>query len=187
MLLIAIISALLIKSITDSNTASILLPLFASIHKILNKIENKKIIPYINVALYIGLIVISFYATKNYAYGNFYWKIDEFLSGRIWIQTGYFKKYSLSLFGNVIDFDRTLDNFYIRTALSGGILCLVFYAIIIYLQSAKAIRDNNYGSIIISALITILLYGLSENLIFYPAYTVLWLSTSAKLDREKIE
>lgn len=173
-LLIGIILSGIIIILADSRTAVVCLIMFL-IYLIFEKriILKAKLVNIIK-NLYLILLILSIVLTMLFPRNiKVIYKIDTFISGRIWIQNKYMNAYDVTLFGNKMEFDRTLDNVYIRYLLNYGVLATLALDYMYRTIIKNAYRNKN---ILICAIFTIIaLYGLMENVMFDITFNIFWI------------
>jgi len=141
-------------------------------------IQNK-IIAFILGNIYVILFIISIFVTILYINKNdLALYINELMTRRLSLQAEYMSRYDIKLFGNMIDFTKTLDNGYLKCLLNYGILVTILYAWVNYSVIKKAIKNNNF---IIAIYIVILqVYTMSESSMLYIYFNIFLLYAFTK-------
>lgn len=176
----------LILSVSKSRSAQIAVILFIIIYigfYILTKIGVKnhdylKRYSFILRNLFLFILVISFILTILYSNGNsIAIKLNSLFSSRLYLQSLYLKEYSISLFGNYIDyFDvindyfATLDSVYFRLILNFGIIGFLLLYWVFNKTFYNSIKNNDVVLTII--LVTMLFYGMMEYSIIRPGLNI---------------
>ena len=184
-LLIAIIP-LFLCVLADSRTAlyailaitvlSIIDKIFTKLFKIKKKNIAKNLSQKAIYILPIALVFASLASSFLYKQGNeTMYKLNDSLSGRIALQNYYDNHYSYSLLGTAIDSEvletNPLDNGYYRVLYMNGVAGIVALLII----AKKCLKKADGDKRLTVFLVTLLLYGLSEWMIFRLTITPFWM------------
>ena len=164
---IGLIFLIEITSNTRTAIVCILIMLLSCLfNKYLKKIVNNSVIELFIKNLYLILLVISILITLMYIYKlPFYAEINELLSNRVYLQSVFFNEYGATLFGNSIDYKRTLDNGFLKVFLNFGSITSLFFIVIYWLTFKKCYRERNYILIYIFSIL--LFFSFSESSMFY--------------------
>ena len=177
-ILMGIIIMLLVNAITGSRSTVIsigfMLVLIYFEPLLFNGKNGSKIKILIAKNLYIILllmtILISYIYTTN---SNFLVSINKLMAGRIDIQNYYLREYGITLFGNNLEYVRTLDNAYLKTLLSYGIIVSIIYVYIYNCIIKKSLKEEN--KFIIYVFIIVAIYSMSESYLLNLIYNIFWL------------
>jgi len=183
-----LISSLLATFINFSSNARsavygiIFATILVILRKYLQKIIQNKTVSFILRNVYLILLVISIYATVLYISRNdFALWINELMTGRLYLQAEYISAYNIRLFGNVIDFAKTLDNGYIKSLLNYGVLVSILYIWINRSVTKKAIKNNNL--LIIIFMLVLQVYTMSESSMLYIYFNIFMVYAFTKDDK----
>lgn len=151
--------------------------------KITAKILYTKVISFILKNVYVILSILSIGLTILFINNNdmAIW-INKILSERLLIQAEFLEKYTLNLFGNAIDYTKTLDNGYIRYLLNYGIFAAILFAAISYSSIKKSIKNKNLYITIY--MLIFLIYMMSEQSIFYIYFNIFLLYAFTEPDNK---
>lgn len=159
----------LIEITSNTRTAMIciaILLLTCLFNKYVKKIVNNSIVEFFIKNLYLILLVISVIITLMYIYevplSN---EINELLSNRVYLQSVFYNEYGITLFGNNIDYERTLDNGFLKVLLNFGIITSLFFIVIYWLTFKKCYKEKNY--VLIYIFMILLFFSFSESSMFY--------------------
>ncbi len=165
--ILALIIIILIKLTSDTRTviyciiAFMILILLIKLFKV-----NNKFLKLIKNNLYIILLAISLISTYLYMnHNDFAISLNHILSNRLTLQSYFFNLYNINLFGNNIDFVKTLDNGFIKIILNYGIFTTIFLAVLYNLNLKKC--STNHQQTLMLIFIIILFFSLSESFMFY--------------------
>lgn len=149
------------------------------LRRYLNKSIQNRAIAFILRNLYIFLLAISICVTILYINKNdlALW-LNELMTGRISLQAEYMNRYNVGLFGNKIDFTKTLDNGYLKCLLNYGILVIGLYAWMNYSIVKKALKNNNF--IIVMYMVVLQIYTMSESSMLYIYFNIFLLYAFTK-------
>ena len=92
-------------------------------------------------------------------------EINELLSNRVYLQSVFYNEYGITLFGNNIDYERTLDNGFLKVLLNFGIITSLFFIVIYWLTFKKCYKEKNY--VLIYIFMILLFFSFSESSMFY--------------------
>lgn len=186
---LASVAPILLCFLADSRTAiaAIVVAVFClTVEDVLSKKRAQSVVTKKRKILYlvpIVLIIASFLTT--YAYNNrntLAIKLDTALSSRISLQSYYNKEYTLTPLGRELTSEdlqeRPLDNGYYRILYNNGIFGLVALLVIVWLSLSKTQDEQNRD--VASIIVLLLVYGLSEWLVFRALITPFWTIAFAK-------
>ena len=173
-LIIAVIFAIFIHYTSDTRSAiySIIgISRLSLGDKYWVKIFKNKFIGYILNNIYLILLLISVITTMLYC-SKISWALDlnEFLSNRLYLQSVFWNKYGLSLFGRNIDYTSTLDNGYMKILLNYGLFTTLVYGLVNYTTLKKASFNKDYEVYFI--VIILLLYSIAESSMLYVHFNI---------------
>lgn len=110
--------------------------------------------------------------------------LNEILSNRIYISSHYFKKYGISLLGQLVqrsdNSNYSLDNAYMRTLINYGVLSMTYLVFVFCSSSKKALEKEQYFLYAMFAIYAI--YGLMEAEIISLAYNPFLLATFSEVE-----
>ena len=154
------------------------------LRRYVDKSIQNKTMAFILRNIYLFLLAISIYMTILYINKNdlALW-LNELMTGRISLQAEYMNRYNVGLFGNMIDFTKTLDNGYIKYLLNYGILVVVLYVWMNHSVIKKAIKNNNF--IIVIYMVVLQIYTMSESSMLYIYFNIFLLYAFTKEDEIK--
>lgn len=172
-ILIIILSLLSVK-VTDSRTAFycvlilITFIFIKNVDKSLNK--NNAIIFFLRHS-FSFLMLASLLVSLLYIYNmDFAINLNELVNNRISIQSDFLKNYDITLFGNVIDYNMTLDNGFLKLLLNFGLITMFSYGYISYKNFTIGLEKND--NVFVAIFSILLLYSLSESYMIYCAYNI---------------
>lgn len=185
--ILGISTILVISATSDTRTAMLCIAIYLIailIQKPLSKIITKSFVAFSIKNLYLILLIFSITVTLLYTQKvPFAVKLNELLSNRIYLQSLFWEQYGISLLGNNIIYNRTLDNGFLKIFLNYGVLTSLFFVIVYWSSFKRSFKDQDYPLIII--LIIFLLFSLSESSMFY-VYNNLFLIYVLTMQRRKI-
>lgn len=175
LIVLGCVCSYIVLRFADSKTAFLINSIFL-IYLVFKKqidrlLENKRVVNQIkNLFVYFFLLSFLLTISKNLIGDEFFEQVDSLFSGRLSVQLYYLENFKINLFGNDVEYVRSLDNAYIRMLLSYGI-CGVFIFSYISANICRRAYKNDDG-IIILMFFLISTYGLMENLIYNPILNV---------------
>lgn len=184
--LLVLVLSIIFTKITDSRTAlyctvGLIITIIFNIKK-RKKIFNNKLLNFIITNSFIIFLLSSFIISVMYLNGFTYAnKLDILLNNRISYQAFFVKNYHITLFGNNVIYDITLDNGYLKLLLNFGLIPAIIYAFIYLCNFKKGIQKD---SIYIAILILILIYSLCESSMLYVSYNVFFLYAFCNVDKK---
>ena len=175
-IIILILISVFVGKASLSRTSSYLIILLAAMSTfstIFKKIIFNKITKKIVYITFLILTIISIEIASNYNEGNrLHVALNNALSGRVIISQKYLEKYDYKLLGQEVEITNYtgtktlyLDNAYLKLLLNSGILVYI----LIYSIYAKIIKkgyDMN-NNLLIVTIIVYLMYGVTENAMFW--------------------
>lgn len=179
--LIVIVFSLLISRISGSRTSLycvIIILLLISFNKFF-KCEN--IFIAFSHNLYVIFLILSLILTYMYINNSsIAFFINDVISNRIKYQAYFCSNYSINLFGNMIDYDVTLDNGFIKILLNYGIIVTCTY-IFLYIRNLKKIKKEDKNNFMLVCIyIVIMIYCLSESYLFFMPFNMYWIYSLCK-------
>lgn len=183
--LVVLVLSVIATKITDSRTS-----LYCTIGLIIaiifnvkqrKKIFNKKFLNFIISNCFLIFLLLSFIISIMYLNGITYAnKLDILFNNRISYQAFFVKNYPITLFGNNVIYDITLDNGYLKLLLNFGLIPAIIYAFIYLFNFKKGIQRDSVYMVI---LIFILIYSLCESSMLYVSYNVFFLYVFCNADK----
>ena len=174
-ILFLIVALLISVIICNSRSAQIGIIILLICALVLPKIENnsffKKSIVHLPIVLFAVSLVLMLIYPMNYSWIQ---KINEFLSGRIFYASNFYKYYGISFFGNLFvrygdphgaPWFFALDCGYMFLLIKFGILATTLFMYLLIKAIKYSIKTKKY--FILIYLIPFLFYGLMENYIIY--------------------
>lgn len=139
-----------------------------------NKSNRKnKFVEFIVKNMYVILLIFTLGISYLYTMGNsMAMKFDQLLTTRVQIQAKYLETYSINLFGNQIEFFKTLDNGFLRNILNYGLVLTIIFVIIYIFNIKRSIKDGDKIHIIF---LSLMIFSLSESSMFFVAYNIFWI------------
>lgn len=168
--------ALIVSKISLSRTSSlliILMSIVAYFSKGIEKITLSRFTKNIMILLFLFFTISTYLISINYDSSNkAHNKINQMTSGRIAITNRVIKEYQIKFLGQEVElynynksYKFYLDNAYIKLLISYGICCyLLIYAIYIRAIKKATLEKKPF---IIAILFIYMVYGLSENVMFW--------------------
>lgn len=193
--IVLVLISLVVGYLSNSRTSQLLIALLAftaPIAKLFKRLVEKKYFKVFILSLFLICTILSYYVALNYNPSNdIYYKLNETLSGRVTIAQRFLKKYDISILGNKINlttYDKSytyyLDNGYIKLLLNYGLLTYIIVYIIYYKNFKRAFNQKNI--ILILILSIYLVYGLTENVMFWLSGNIFLLYSICKESNEKL-
>lgn len=162
------------------------------LQKLADKKEFEKVFQYLMLAAdigIVGIIIILIHASINFNWQTpWIIKLNDFLTGRLWLGYDFFTRYPINLFGNympdLIGQTAVLDIGYCVLLLQYGAVFLIFYLIMNIMLLHNFRINKQFGPYV--AVMAILLHMCTENLMLIPFYnfTFFWISELLFKDRE---
>lgn len=141
------------------------------LEKLLIRVIQIKPIKFILNNLYLFLLCFSIVTTLLYcSKTDFSIQLNQFFSNRLYLQSIFWKNYKLSLFGNKIIYNYTLDNGYIKLLLNYGLLATIFYGYIYNKTLKKTYLFNNY--IVYFIILILLFFNVAESSMLYVYFNI---------------
>lgn len=173
-LIISIIVAIFIHYTSDTRSAMyciIGISFLDFFVKQLSKILQNRCIKLVLNNTYLILLLGSVITTLLYC-SKVNWAIDlnYYLSNRLYLQSLFWDKYGLSLFGKNIIYTSTLDNGYMKILLNYGLFTTTLYGIINYVTLKKSEFNKDYNVYFI--VLALLLYSIAESSMLYVHFNI---------------
>lgn len=190
-ILLGMLSIVIIYYTSNSRTAYFTIGIFLIFGLIMLslKLFKKDDVKLYNLKLnkYLFLILTFISMAVTYLYGiksHFVLKLNDLFSGRISLQYINMQKFPVTLFGNNIMFYRTLDNGFLKLLLNYGIISVIIYWGIFYLNFRKLMRNKDDVMTII--LFALLYFTISESTMLYIYYNIFLLYFFCKQEDSKV-
>lgn len=175
---LAVLSSIIFSKITDSRTALyctvilIVISIFyrkkldqsCSINKFLKFVISNSFFVFL-----VFSILISVMYLKNSLFAI---KLNESFNNRISYQSLFFRNYGVTLLGNNIEYNITLDNGYLKLLLNFGIIPTIIYLFTYLLNFQKGLQKDFLYVVILEV---VLLYSLFESSMLYVSYNIFFL------------
>ena len=175
---VALFLSIIFSKITDSRTA-----LYCTVILIAVSIFNRKKINhscYTNrffkfivsnsflIFLFLSILISIMYL-KNSLFAI---RLNEAFNNRISYQSLFFRNYGVTLLGNNINYNITLDNGYLKLLLNFGIITVFIYLFVYLLNFKKGLQKD---WLYVAILEVILIYSLFESSMLYVSYNIFFL------------
>ena len=175
-ILLGILTIFIIYFTSNSRAAYFTVIIFLILYSILwfaslNK-KNVKFYDFkINKYLFPILIAFSYFFTKLYDLKlPFILKLDDFLSGRLYLQSINMRQFPITILGNNIVFIRTLDNGFLKLLLNYGTVSVIIFFAVFYMDFKALKKDKN--NILTIIMFSLLYYTISESNMLYIYYDI---------------
>lgn len=169
-LLLLIVVLAIENFLLRDSTAFIMIILFCVfIFFFKSRLGKNKIFEFICIFLPLILVILSFYVSYNFNTASWINKLNDVLSGRIYIWNYYVSNYPLTLFPsgwqiNNSIFDGAFDNVYIYLGVFQGKLMLAVTILGLCIANHKLVKQNEFG--ILAFMLVFEIAGFSENVLF---------------------
>ncbi|MFC0233348.1 hypothetical protein ACFFIF_05015 [Vagococcus entomophilus] len=167
---------LFIYFFSGSRSVLVSMVVFCFFYSVLVIREKRKWRPRKYYSLFLICSLLSMIAVKYYHPNNIFFRLDIFLSKRIYLSSLAYNYYGFSIIGqdtkylltslnNLYGFQSIyIDNAYVSTLINNGILILAGYFVLYKKSIQKAIKNDDIKMLCI--MMSLLIYGLMENKIF---------------------
>lgn len=173
-IILAFVVAIFIHYTSDTRSAIYCIIGISSLllfEKSLIKIVQIKPVKFILNNLYLILLCFSIVTTLLYCLKtDFSIQLNQFFSNRLYLQSIFWKNYKLSLFGNEMIYNYTLDNGYIKLLLNYGFLATIFYGYIYNKTLKKSWLFNDY--VIYFIILILLFFNIAESSMLYVYFNI---------------
>ncbi len=139
----------------------------------------------INKYLFPILTILSIFFTKLYDFNlSFIFSLDDFLSGRLYLQSINMKQFPITILGDNITFIRTLDNGFLKLLLNYGIISTIVFFAVFYMNFKLLKKDKN--NILTIILYSLMYYTISESNMLYIYFNIFLLYFFCRGDENKV-